>query len=184
MALYAVLAGILDYPEPGISSQVKDGISGLAGEHPEASELIAKFQAEQSRMSLGQLQELYTSTFDMRPDCTPNLGYHLFGDDGRRNVFMAQLKERMEAHHVEMDSELPDHLSLVLRLLEKQKSGDETQVLVEDCLVPAISRMLEALGQVGDSNPYEDVLRALLLLLRKQSGAETAPVEALRSPVI
>jgi nitrate reductase molybdenum cofactor assembly chaperone NarJ/NarW len=180
--LYTLFAEILDYPGPGISLQLKDVFSGLAAEHPEVAELIAKFQAEQARMSLDQLQELYTTTFDMRPDCTPNLGYHLFGDDVRRNVFMAQLKGRMESHHVAMGSELPDHISLILRLLDKEESEDEKQALVEDCLIPAISRILEVLDQSGTPVCYGNALRALLLLLRKQSGVEAGPVEALRAP--
>lgn len=181
MAVYALFADILDYPGPGIASQVRDCISELVAEHPEASGLITEFQAEQARMSLGQLQEMYTSTFDMRRDCTPHLGYHLFGDDTRRAVFMARLKERMEAHHVVTGRELPDHLSLVLRLLEKQGAADEGRSLVEDCLIPAVSRMAKVLDQDGGSNPYGRVLRALLVLLQKHVGAGAVPVETLRT---
>ena len=68
--------------------------------------------------SLGQLQEAYTNAFDLRPDCTPNLGYHLFGDDGRRGLFLAELKGRMEARGIPLGFELPDHISLLLRYLD------------------------------------------------------------------
>ena len=178
MAAYALLASVLDYPGPETASQVRDCITELAAKHPEASKLIVDFEAERARMSLGQLQEIYTSTFDMRPDCTPNLGYHLFGNDARRNIFLAQLKERMQAQHIDIGTELPDHLSLVLRLLERQGSGAESHVLIHDCLIPAVSQMVEALDQKSSSNLYSNVLRALLILLRRESGVEAVAAEA------
>lgn len=184
MSLYALFADILDYPALEIAAQVRMCASELAAKYPEASELITQFQAEQTRMTLGQLQELYTSTFDMRPDCTPNLGHHLFGDDVRRNIFMAQLKERMGSYGVAMGSELPDNLSFVLRLLEKQGPGDDGQALVEDCLIPAILRMVEVLGHDGRANAYGNALRALLTILQKSIGEEAAPLEALQGPTI
>jgi nitrate reductase molybdenum cofactor assembly chaperone NarJ/NarW len=184
MAVYGLFADILNYPGPETASQVRSCIDELAAENPEARELITRFEAEQARMNLGQLQEIYTGTFDMRAECTPNLGYHLFGDDTRRNIFMAQLKQRMDAHRVGTGSELPDHLSLVLRLLEEQDATDERLALIEDCLLPAISRMVEALDQRSSPDLYSSVLRALLILLRKQSGVEALPAEALPGPTM
>ncbi|MGH9449637.1 MAG: nitrate reductase molybdenum cofactor assembly chaperone, partial [Terriglobia bacterium] len=109
-----MFAKVLDYPTAETSSQVQDLASEIPAECPEAAELIERFCSTCDAMTAGALQELYTSTFDMRPDCTTNLGYHLFGDDVRRNIFMAQLKERMETRRVQLGNELPDHLSLVL----------------------------------------------------------------------
>ncbi len=179
MAVYALFADILDYPGPATTAQVLHCISELAADHSEASEFMTKSQAEWAPMTLGELQELYTSTFELRPDCTPNLGYHLFGNDARRNMFMAQLKKRMETHNVAMGSELPDHLSLILRLLERQDSEEERNALIEDCLVPAISRMLEVLNQDGKPNAYSNPLRALLIVLQKGCRAEIASLKTL-----
>jgi nitrate reductase molybdenum cofactor assembly chaperone NarJ/NarW len=172
MAIYGMFADILDYPGREIGSQVRACVSALATEYPAAAESVARFEAEQAGMSLGELQEIYTSTFDLGAEGTPNLGYHLFGNDTRRNIFMAQLKQRMDAHHIVLGKELPDHLSLVLRLLEEERCEDERLVLVEDCLVPAISRLVGALGQHTRPNPYGNLLQALVMLLQKQTGAE------------
>lgn len=179
MAIYALFADILDYPSPATAAQVKDCVNELANENSEAAELLRQFQTEQLLMPLSQLQELYTSTFELQPDCTPNLGYHLFGNDARRNMFLAQLKQRMETHHVAMGRELPDQLSLILRLLERQDSTEERGALIEDCLVPAISRMVDILGKNANRNAYENTLRALLFLLQKECRAGTAPLETL-----
>jgi nitrate reductase molybdenum cofactor assembly chaperone NarJ/NarW len=179
VAIYALFADVLDYPSPALTEQVRHCLSELTALQPEAAEMMRQFQTEQAKMTLGELEELYTSTFELQPDCTPNLGFHLFGNDARRNMFMAQLKQRMEAHHVALGSELPDHLSLILRLLAREGSEEERSVLIEDCLVPAASRMVDGLGQHAQSNAYEYALRALLIILRKESRAETAPFESL-----
>src|SRR6185437_8143066 len=100
----------------------------------------------------------------------PNLSYHLFGDDGRRGLFLAELKGRMEALGIGFGSELPDHLSLVLLYMESAESDRPT--LIEDCMLPALSRMVEVLAPTG--NPYQHVLRALLVVLQHQHDAFSA----------
>ncbi|MGH9431191.1 MAG: nitrate reductase molybdenum cofactor assembly chaperone [Terriglobia bacterium] len=178
MRVYQLFAKVLDYPTSETSSQVQALVSEIPAECPEAAELLARFYSACGGMTAGELQELYTSTFDMRPDCTTNLGHHLFGDDVRRNLFMAQLKERMEARRITIGIELPDHLSLVLRLLAAQDSADERQTLIADCLVPCITRMLQTFDPSGSDNPYAQALRALLLLLKKDAEDEIAAVGA------
>jgi len=176
---YSLFAGVLDYPGAEVSAQVQELIAQVAVFNSEAVEPLRKFESELKGMSLGELQELYTSTFDMRPDRTTNLGCHIFGEDVRRNIFMAQLKERMEARQIPTGTELPDHLSLVLQLLAAQDSTDETQTLVADCLAPGVTRMCASFNQNESSNPYAHALQALLTVLREEMGnvatTEAAP---------
>ena len=47
--------------------------------------------------------------------------------------------------------------------------------MIEDCLLPAVTRMVEVLKDSG--NPYEHALRALLRLLRHQHEALAASAE-------
>lgn len=175
--VYTLFAKILDYPDAEVSSGTRDLISETVGVAPDAARLLENFERELSRRSLGELQELYTSAFDMRPDSTTNLGCHLFGDDARRNIFLAQLKERMEARQIPMGCELPDHLCLVLRLLAAEDSEEEARALIEDCLDPALTRMLSCFDPAG-GNPYADALRALLTVLRKEMEGVAAAPEA------
>lgn len=164
MVVYSCFAEILDYPERPIARSVDDCIAELAGTVPEAYALLMKFQSAMAEIDAGQLQELYTNAFDLRPDCTPNLGYHMFGDDARRGVFLVELKERMEAGGIPLGTELADHLSLILRYLDV--AGEDRAPVVEECLLPSVSRMAEVLAHSG--NPYEYALGALLALLRHQ----------------
>ena len=167
MTVYSLFADILDYPERSIEKFIDDCAVELAVSVPEAYSQLINFRTAIAQKSLSQLQEFYTNAFDLRPDCTPNLGYHLFGDDGRRGVFLAELKGRMEAQGISLGIELPDHIVLILRYLDVAE--EERLPVIEDCLLPAVSRMAEVLGPSG--NPYEHALRALLSLLHHQHGA-------------
>jgi nitrate reductase delta subunit len=175
MAIYSSFADILDYPARPIAGQIDDCAAELALQFPEAHAHLTDFQNAMARKSLGQIQETYTNAFDLRPDCTTNLGYHLFGDDGRRGLFLAELKDRMEARGMAPGFELPDHISLVLRYMHTIE--EERSTLIEDCMLPAISRMVEILD--ATENPYKHALRALLSLFQHERDAFSAQAEAM-----
>ena len=88
----------------------------------------------------------------------------MFGDDGRRGLFLAELKGRMESSGIDPGCELPDHISVLLRYM--QQNEQEQCAVIEDCMLPAVSRMADVLG--SSENPYKHVLRALLSLLQHQ----------------
>ncbi|MGH9354389.1 MAG: nitrate reductase molybdenum cofactor assembly chaperone [Terriglobia bacterium] len=166
MDIYSLLGSIFEYPGVGMAQATAECASRLAAECPEAAALLREFQSKVAGMSLSEMQELYTATFDMRPDSTTALGYHLFGDDVRRSFFMAKLKERLEKHGIAAGAELPDHLPLVLRLAECEGPGEERQALIHDGLIPGLSHMIQGFGQGEVSNPYRQALDALLIYLR------------------
>lgn len=172
--VYLAFSEILEYPEDSIEELVSECTAALTSECPEAGELLGKFRALTAGKGLGALQELYTNAFDLHPDCTPNLGYHLFGDDSRRGVFLAELKGRLEQSGVMIGVELPDHLSLILRYIDAAE--EEGPVLIEDCLLPALAKMAEILDR-GD-NPYQFALRSLLLWLRFKFEMIAQPADA------
>ena len=179
MPVYSSFAGILEYPDASLARSVGDCAAALAQEAPESHAHLIEFQNEIADKSPGQLQEMYTNAFDLRPDCTPNLGYHLFGDDSRRGLFLAELKARMQALNIHPGAELPDHISLVLRYVDMAEE-EERLCVIEDCVLPAVSRMVTVIEH--SENPYGRVLRALLCLIRRQheefmlSGEAAEPV--------
>ncbi len=177
MSAYLAFAQILDYPKGSMRESFDQCIAVLASECPDAIEPLEKFRDFTAGKSLGAIEELYTNAFDLRPDCTPNLGYHMFGDDSRRGVFLAELKERMERSGVAVGVELPDHISLVLRYIDAAE--DERLALVQDCLLPSLSRMAEVLASGG--NPYQFVLQSLAVWLRATDEANTEPVDLMNA---
>lgn len=177
MSAYLAFAQILDYPTDSMNEPFDECVAVLTSECPEASELLGQFRDLTAGKNMGALEELYTNAFDLRPDCTLNLGYHLFGDDSKRGVFLAELKERLQQSGVTVGVELPDHLSLILRYMDTVE--EERPVLIEDCLLPALTRMVEVLE--SGSNPYRLVLQSLLLWLRLKHDAETQPADLMEA---
>ena len=176
MSVYSLFAVIFDYPQAPITMLIGDCAAILATDAPDvpdASAQLLDFQKAIAPKSLGELQEIYTNAFDLRPDCTTNLGYHMFGDDARRGVFLAELKGRMEASGMDLGVELPDHLAFILHYLDLVE--EERPVILEDCLLPSVAKMVDVLKDSG--NPYEHALRALLTLLRHQHEILAVPAE-------
>lgn len=173
MSLYALMAELVDYPGPKLPGALDESIEILARLLPAASGLLGHFRAFVHAHGLAQLEEIYTHTFDFRSDSSLYVGHHLFGEDSRRNLFIARLKQRHRELKFPGGVEMPDHLSLVLRFLAVQPPGEEAAEMVEQCLIPAVSKMAEA---VRGKEPYGDVLSALLQVLyrgaREQSEAK------------
>lgn len=177
MTTYSLFAVILDYPVRSVPEAISQCAAELAKEIPEVLAHLLDFQSAVAGKSLAQMQEIYIAAFDLRPDCTPNLSYHLFGDDARRGVFLAELKARMEARGMALGVELPDHLPFILKYLDLAE--EERPVLIEDCLLPALTRMLEVLKNTG--NPYEHALRALASMLQHQHKTLDVPAETMNA---
>lgn len=178
MSVYALFADILNYPAPGLSERVNDCASKLATDLPHAGELLRRFQRAHAELGTARLQEIYASTFDMQPECTPNLSYHLFGEDQRRGLFLAKLTELFQPAGVDTGNELPDHLCCLLLYLATGPGAAATADLITDCLLPAVSKIARGVDEA--SNPYRTVLDALLLVLGMERGdaamsGETGP---------
>lgn len=164
--LYALFAEMLEYPTCSFSECFEECVSLLFGWDSEAANLLKKNESVLTRMPLTQMQETYTRTFDLQPACFPYAGYHLFGENYRRGMFMSELKRYYLSHGFSIDKELPDHLAVILRFLAQSPVDEENDELVQDCMIPALEKMLKRGGREED-NPYRGILHALLLMLEK-----------------
>jgi nitrate reductase assembly molybdenum cofactor insertion protein NarJ len=79
----------------------------------------------------------------------------------------------MEARGMALGVELPDHITFILNYLDLAE--EERSPVIEDCLLPAVTRMIEVLKDSG--NLYEHALRALLRLLQHQREVLAASAE-------
>jgi len=170
MSLYLQFADLLDYPDRSLPRRVEECTAKLKPVFPEAARLLENFQHLQQDLGMTRLQEAYTSTFDLQPECTLNLSYHLFGEDQRRGLFLAKLKEFYGTANIDTGSELPDHLCHLLRYVAARPESDESRAIVADCLFPAISKIAQCFRE--KSHPYQPVLDALLHWLQSESGSE------------
>ncbi len=169
MNVYRSFAEVLDYPGPELFERTAQCSRGLADRLPEAERLVRAFQESRAALGIAKLQEIYTSTFDMRAECTLNLSYHLFGEDQRRGMFLARLKELYQLAKVDSGSELPDHLCWLLRYLATEPGTSEAGDIVTDCLCPTVSKVVQGLSEAP--NPYRGMLEALLLWIEREAGS-------------
>lgn len=166
-AARAVLADVLDYPGPDLCRRVEETVAQLVPLHPAAASDLDEFLRAVKGMPLGELRELYTGTFDFQPSCSLHAGWHLFGGDQRRGLFLAGLAERYRARGFSPGRELPDHVPVMLRYASEPDG--ESEELVAEALVPAMRSIQRELERLG--NPYRHAVGAALGLLRPEAAA-------------
>ncbi len=174
MKEYGLFAEILDYPTPLLASRMEELLHLVSCRDGRAGESLGQFREFVATTSPAMLEELYTATFDLQPLCYPYVGYQLFGEEYRRGMFMAGLREHYRACGFETGNELPDQLCVILRFLSGREPEAVEQELVSDCLVPSLKKMVA--GFADAANPYRAPLQALLLFLGEKirEGEQTA----------
>lgn len=162
MRMNRLFADILDYPTPALADRVEELLPLIAGAHGKATQLLQQFRGFVEETSPEKLEEIYTGTFDLQPLCSPYIGYQLFGEEYRRGMFMARLREHYRSSGFAAGDDLPDHLCVILRFLASREPGEVERELITDCMIPALGKMLE--GITESTNPYREALQSLLLL--------------------
>ncbi len=155
---YDILADLLEYPDTDWDQKLVR-CNGLAGE-------CSLFYRAAVGVPLATMQEQYTQTFDLNPVCTLEVGYHLFGENYKRGVFLANLRETESAFCLGQDRQLPDYLPVLLRLLVRLEDTDLRNALISDCMVPALGKMIEAVSK------RPSVYRHLLEAVQSRLSAE------------
>jgi nitrate reductase delta subunit len=166
--LYELLADLLAYPTPAIAEQAGACLLALEPVSKKARDHVEVFSRFCLANPVSRLEELYTDTFDLQPLCCPYVGYHLFDEDRGRGMFMVRLQEHFRAGNHQLNGELPDHISVMLRSLSGREGTGETRELIGYCLIPAVAKMV-VLFKGGD-NPYRGVLEATRMVLEQAHG--------------
>jgi len=162
-SIYDSLAGLLDYPVADWQSRCDECKELLTAESKLFVSQFSLFASETEKFSLSELQELYTRTFDLSPVCALDIGYHLFGENYKRGVFLANLRETEAPFDLGQEHQLPDYLPVLLRLLTKLDDEELRSALIVDCMIPALEKMLKTLGE--GENPYRHLIAAVRLAL-------------------
>lgn len=192
---FRLFADLLAYPRTNLAEAARECEALVAPESTEAAALLGAFVAFAEQASPGELEETYTSSFDLGASCHPYVGHYLFGERYERSTFMLELRQRYRAVGLETAAELPDHLALMLRYLAVCGDDEPAEELVGEALLPALAKMLRrseeagatepgapaadcapAGGEAHDAgaplaSPYRDVLGALELVLERQLEA-------------
>ena len=162
--LYEKMASILDYPTPFLYERLQRCLDLFVHSHDGAVNLLRQFKSFLEQGPISQMKEIYTRTFDLQCSCFPCVGYHLFGANHRREMFMANLIERYRLINFSAENEFPDHLGVMLRFLAREDEEEGRRELIEECIIPSLEKMI---GGFGDrENPYKFVMEALLTVMR------------------
>jgi nitrate reductase delta subunit len=179
---YDILADLLDYPSADISLPPDEWRELLGTDTPALLSELLLFSEQSESLSLSDLQELYTRTFDLNPVCALEIGYHLFGENYKRGAFLANLRETEAPFDLNQEHQLPDYLPVLLRLLTRLDHDDLCNALIADCIIPALDKMLRMLGE--SENPYRHLLAAITALLRLETGSRTPNGQRAQLPVL
>ena len=165
------LAVVLSYPKEDYKLRVQrcaELAASSVGEIPDGNDNAAshlkEFCAAIAPLTVEELEELFTRTFDINPVCSLELGWHLYGETYERGAFMVLMRDVLRRCAVEESSELPDHLSHALLALGRMRD-DEADAFVRTRLNKALGKMVEGFSSKG--NPYEHAMRAARDLSRQ-----------------
>lgn len=141
--IHDLLGALLSYPERGYHAVAEECRAALAEAHPTVAPRLETFAAATAPMSIEELQELFTRTFDLSPVCSLEIGWHLFGENYDRGALLVKMRQELRRYGISESVELPDHLSHCLALLGRMEPG-RAQDFARSCVLPALEKMAAA----------------------------------------
>lgn len=177
---------VLSYPDERMLERAEFLYVALQSGLPDAARDISEFGRFVEQCEPGDLEEAYTTMFDVNPACALEVGWHLFGEEYARGQFLVRMREELRNYGIAESSELPDHLTHVLAVVAAMPDNEAAR-FVRACVLPALEKMQTALD--ATDSPYGGVLRSLVQVFehRWQDATErpevgNARTHAARSP--
>lgn len=174
--VYEIIADLLEYPTGESWAGRLDAARRLPKSGTAVAARLSEFIERAARLTLDELQEQYTRTFDLNPVCTLEVGYHLFGENYKRGVFLANLRETEAPFALGQEHQLPDYLPVLLRLLGKLEDQELRRDLIIECLIPALGVMVESLSKA--ESLYAGLLAAVGEELKSEAPETSEMVAA------
>ena len=157
------LAGLLGYPGEQHVEFVRGAIARLESWQTGVAKVLAPLAEHVESHALAELEEAYTRTFDISPDCALEIGWHLYGENYTRGAFLVEMRGHMRALGLPESCELPDHLVHVLQVVGRLPEAEGHQ-LCRDHLLPALSKMRK---QLPEDRPHACVFAAVEGVVRE-----------------
>ena len=156
------LGRLISYPDENTLAAAELLYIVLRDELPEASQGASAFGAFLEGHELWEVEEAYTRMFDINPACALEVGWHLFGEEYARGMFLVRMREELRKYGLAESAELPDHLLHVLAVVSAMPE-DEASRFVRACVQPAVETMKQALAE--KETPYGHVIDCLAAVL-------------------
>lgn len=165
------LADLLEYPGDAYLETLESVLRDFQDEPYGAgvSANVMLFREVITGKDLGELQEIYTRTFDINPVCSLNIGWHLYGENYTRGAFLVTARELLRRYGIQEGTDLPDHLGSLLRLLPLL-AREESAAFSRTYLLPSIRKMQSALE--GKDDPFEHLLKAVEGVITRFASVE------------
>ena len=145
------LASLFTYPDEGYARRL------AASADAAGLESLRVFADAVAHVPTATLQEQYVEAFDLDPDCSPDLGWHLYGERYERGEWMASLRGDLRRLGLDASAELPDHLANVLSILARD--DEARRELLATTIAPAIDRLRHALER--RESPFRHAVTAV-----------------------
>lgn len=165
------LARLVKYPDESTVQSAELLYIVLQGELTAAAKDAALFGEYVEQHPLAELEEVYTQTFDINPLSALEVGWHLFGEEYARGMFLVRMRAELRKYEIPESHELPDHLAHALAIVAGMPD-DEATWFVRACVQPAVEKMNQALR--GKDTPYRHVIHCLSSVLSYVWGEPSA----------
>ena len=156
MGTCTILAEALRYPAPGRLEALRSSARQI--EDAAVRQHFDAFLQGIQKLTLGQWEEVHTSTLDLSPAVAPYIGFQTWGESYQRGAFMSSLNRAIDENQIDLDGELPDHLAPVLRYLDVVQAPLPE---LNEVLPPAVHKMLALLRKNDNHNSYVPLLEAI-----------------------
>ncbi|OIQ95401.1 hypothetical protein GALL_225620 [mine drainage metagenome] len=163
LEIYKQFAGLFRYPRVGFADELLELRNQLEMLHLGDLIEFEKYVSYMLALNLREREEIFLKTFEIQAICHLEIGYVLFGEDYKRGLFLAGMKEEHHKRGHDYGLELPDHLSNVLDLFSGLDDEELVKDIAELALIPAVRAMLSAFD--------EKQIRGRLELLKKKQEA-------------
>jgi nitrate reductase delta subunit len=170
--VYEALANLLEYPGEEWGTGLEMCRQHIERGSSELARPFLEFYRAVEGFSVDELQELYTVTFDLNPVCALEVGYHLFGEDYKRGVFLANLRETEAPFDLGQEGQLPDYLPVLLRLLAVLEDVELRSDLIWQCLIPALEKMSASLARA--QSLYGALVETTATALKREAAHPSA----------
>ena len=171
-SLYESFADLLGFPREDIKLRVQACTKAIA-EHaeypPEALQEMKHFGSELEKLTIDDLQGIYSYTFELTSEYTLDLGHYLY-DGFKRSNYLASLKAMYRENEFPFDEvalgELPDHLPVLLRFLSVVKEEDLKKDVRESFVIMALEKLNKNFERTS-SNVYSHLINSIYRVIDK-----------------
>lgn len=154
---------LLSYPSERLKAAAADCDRQLKESDPDAAAAFAGFINFLEEQNIARIEEVFTSTFDLQALSYPYVGYQLCGESQARTMFLMRLQELYTKQEFSSGTELPDHLSVLLRFIGSIPDPQGNREIIVDALLPALEKIIN--GIEAQDHPYRHLLNALQIYL-------------------